>query len=106
MTSNSGDGVSQLPDRLNILKPPHSGNQEGYQRLLELLLELKKIIEKKVPASTMRRWEARARVDLEPHEVDLLFARPDHDGFDTSVLPGERYENLRRILLRRKGLRA
>lgn len=106
MGSNSGDGASQLPERLDIMKPPLSGDQEGYQRLLDLLLELKQMLGARVAASTIREWETRAGVDLEPHEVDLLFARPDHNDFDPSVLPRERYENLRRILLRRKGLRA
>ncbi|MCF6370903.1 hypothetical protein [Rhizobium halophilum] len=106
MSSDPHDVAPQLPDRLNILKSPVSGDKEGYERLLSLLLELKAMMRQKISPATLREWEGRARLSLDSNEVDLLFARPDHDDFDMSALPGERYENLRRILLRRKGLSA
>jgi hypothetical protein len=101
---NPTDEVTQLPDRLNIFKPPVPDDGE-YERLLQLFLELRDMLGQSVPATILRDWEARTSRELDPHEIDLLFARPLPDIFETSTLPAERCDNLRRILLRRKGLR-
>lgn len=95
---------ASLPDRLNIRKPPHIGNGESYQHLLDLLLELEEMRREEISAAAMRKWEVRARAHLEPQEIDHLFLRPEGDGFSPSDLPEERYLNLRKILLRRKGI--
>lgn len=104
MRSGSGPIPALLPDRLNILKPPRLGDLESYQRLLDLLLELEELKGTEISAAALRRWEARARVHLQPQEIDLLFLRPEDEGFSPSALPEERCLNLRKILLRRKGV--
>lgn len=79
-----------------------------YLELVLLLEEMGRLLDEATPlaADDLRAWEARVVRLLRGPEIDLFLAAPQGaEEFEAGALPEQRYRNLKRILLARKGLR-
>lgn len=102
----------QLPEglrpRLDLRVPPEAAwPATNYREILALLERLGAMIDAGAVADTqLRRWENEVAALLHGDEIGHLMApRPgDGDFPDRASLPGQRWENLREILMSRKGL--
>jgi hypothetical protein len=94
-----------LPPKLDLRRPPEGRAGRHYLRLLYLLDMLGAAIDaKEVDRTWVRSWE-RAVLDLlQGREIDVLMQAPDAAEFSLADLPHQRWLNLRRLLMRRKGL--
>lgn len=99
-----------LPDvrspRLDLRQPPaNPADARGYVQLVSLLQDLgRRLDQGQIARSELREWERSVAKSLRETELDALMFVPEEDEFDLTRLPHQRWENLRSILLRRKGL--
>lgn len=97
-----------LPPALNIASPPaRPSAARHYTELLAKLRELGgKLDRSGCSLRDLMLWEQNVLPLLSDAERDVLLSRrDDRSGFDPEDLPELRWKNLRRIMMRRKGLR-
>lgn len=96
--------------KLDLNQPPaRKEAAAGYAELVDLLESLARQLDKEgiISVSRLRAWEGRVLAHLLDREIDMFVSRPEEDDtFDSSGLAEHRWQNLRRILLRRKGVRS
>jgi len=100
--------AESLPPALNIASPPTKpGPARHYFELLDKLRELGgKLDRSGCSLRDLILWEQNVLPLLTDAERDMLLSRRDERlGFDPEDLPDLRWRNLRRIMMRRKGLR-
>lgn len=95
-----------LPRRLDLRVPPDAPwRAQHYPELLKLLEDLGQLIDAgHMKRKTLVDWDTRAVGLLHKEEIDLLMRLPKVDEPALGEIFEQRWRNLLRILLRRKGV--
>lgn len=96
-----------VPERLDLRRPPpSSAKSRNYLELVRLAEELGAAIEVgEVERVWLRDWERRVLCQISDGEIDMFMAAPEAPEFTLDEVPRQRWLNLRRILMSRKGVR-
>jgi hypothetical protein len=85
--------------------PPDPWHAYRYRELASLLEQMGERLDLgDISPFQLRDWEANVLNNLRGPEIDEFMAAPAEEEFDASLLPEQRYRNLRNVLLARKGL--
>ncbi len=107
MTRHSHQLAESLPPALNIACPPaKAAAARHYPELVDRLKELGARLDRSgCSLRDLILWEQNVLPLLSDAEREVLLSRRNETGYDPEDLPDLRWRNLRRILMRRKGLR-
>jgi hypothetical protein len=96
-----------VPEKLDLRQPPPTpAKARNYPELVRLAEELGRALEDgDVERGWLLDWERRVLAQISDGEIDMFMAAPEAPEFTLDEVPQQRWLNLRRILMSRKGLR-